>query len=1135
MAALYEAHIFYFLLGAGVTACGGGGGGDSSNNEGDGRGNDTSPNQFVFSSLSDLELNTQVTSNSITVNGIEIEVPISIDNGTYTINDLTATNQDSTVNEGDVVSITLSSSGEYSTANNATLTIGTVSATFSTHTRSIDNEPDGFSFQSLFGIPVGSQQTSNAITISGVDGNIPLSIENGEYSINGQEYKTEITSVSNGDEMRIRLTAANEYGLETIATLTAGNLQRSFSITTQTKDTTPDEFGFEPLLELKLSTPTDSNIVTITGIDAGTPVSIINGFFSINGSSFSPTDAFINSGDTIQIKANSPSQYGHTSTSYLTVGTLTKDFTLSTTNTPDFTPNSFTFTAQTQVEPETDTTSNSVVINGIDTKTPTSISNGQYSIGSGAFTSMSSTINNGDSVRVQFSSSSDFNTTTNTILTVGTVNQTFTLTTREKDTQPNAFSFTNKTDLETETTITSGTITLTGMDNDTEISIVGGEYQVNEGEFSSEASTVNNGDSVSLKVTTNEEFSTETMATLTVGSVNGTFSTTTRAKDTTASYTAPIAVTNAELNQAYNSGAIEFNDFDGEISLKLESIGNNDMNFYLNNSFYNVNYSTYYLNIKAGDSLRFTVQSSQDNEEAHGIQATGGNIDFAFLVTTKADAAPVVTRENRVMMDTAKVEFPDTIILGGDEALIFSFNESMQSDSLELEIDIADGCSSYSSVNFSDLEDCATLAWNESKTQLTIAPLEGTYWPMGESSVNFDIQGDGELGAVFDSRIKVMPLFETNHTASVVIGNDDMTSMRTYTASSTFIRQPSGLAYSDDIGLVITDTVYNRVLFFDGIPNNNDQEAIDVIGPDGFNRSDSGAGSIRLFEPTNVNIFNNEVIIADTSNHRVVTQLSSDQEDFGGGSFENKALGQHSLAHHDDKCGSRGLDTPTGVEKVIVNDEPYTLVADSFNRRIMLWKNHMDFNESAHLVLGQSSFDDCYSYGSTLAGLNFPSDVWSDGNKVIVADQRNHRVVFWDSWPEYSGQAADRLYGQQQEGHNSENWADSSTSSNDSDRLSFGMNYPTGLDSNGFGLCVADTQNNRVLVWNTLPESQLDNPDAYIGQVDTAGIDYNPNNITANTLRAPEACLFVDDKLLISDTGNRRVLIYNALNNVVNK
>lgn len=101
---------------------------------------------------------------------------------------------------------------------------------------------------------------------------------------------------------------------------------------------------------------------------------------------------------------------------------------------------------------------------------------------------------------------------------------------------------------------------------------------------------------------------------------------------------------------------------------------------------------------------------------------------------------------------------------------------------------------------------------------------------------------------------------------------------------------------------------------------------------------------------------------------------------------------------------------------------------------------------------------------------------------------------------------------------------------NNDDRIALGLNEPTGLDSNGFQLCVADTQNNRVLLWNALPKDQFDKPDAYIGQQDETGIEFKHWDRSAQTLSKPEACLFVENRLVISDTGNRRALIYNALN-----
>jgi hypothetical protein len=82
-----------------------------------------------------VALSTTVTSNTITVSGINAATPISITGGTYAINGEVYTSASGTVNNGDTVTVQLTSSGSYSTTTNATLTIGGVSDTFSSITQ----------------------------------------------------------------------------------------------------------------------------------------------------------------------------------------------------------------------------------------------------------------------------------------------------------------------------------------------------------------------------------------------------------------------------------------------------------------------------------------------------------------------------------------------------------------------------------------------------------------------------------------------------------------------------------------------------------------------------------------------------------------------------------------------------------------------------------------------------------------------------------------------------------------------------------------------------------------------------------------------------------------------------------------
>jgi N-acetylneuraminic acid mutarotase len=96
---------------------------------------DMTPDQFIFNYVTGVALNTVITSNTITVSGINVAVPISITGGKYSINGGSYTNASGTVNNGDKVTVQQTSSGSYSTTTVATLTIGGISDTFSVTTK----------------------------------------------------------------------------------------------------------------------------------------------------------------------------------------------------------------------------------------------------------------------------------------------------------------------------------------------------------------------------------------------------------------------------------------------------------------------------------------------------------------------------------------------------------------------------------------------------------------------------------------------------------------------------------------------------------------------------------------------------------------------------------------------------------------------------------------------------------------------------------------------------------------------------------------------------------------------------------------------------------------------------------------
>lgn len=98
-----------------------------------------------------------------------------------------------------------------------------------------------------------------------------------------------------------------------------------------------------------------------------------------------------------------------------------------------------------------------------------------------------------------------------------------------QDTTPDAFSFVDQTGAALSTAITSNSIIVSGINTAAAISISGGSYAINGAGFVSSSGSINNGDSVQVRLTSSANYSTTTHATLTIGGVSDTFSVTTLA------------------------------------------------------------------------------------------------------------------------------------------------------------------------------------------------------------------------------------------------------------------------------------------------------------------------------------------------------------------------------------------------------------------------------------------------------------------------------------------------------------------------------------------------------------------------------------------------------------------------------
>lgn len=96
------------------------------------------------------------------------------------------------------------------------------------------------------------------------------------------------------------------------------------------------------------------------------------------------------------------------------------------------------------------------------------------------------------------------------------------------DSTPNPFAFDARTGVASNTAVESNSVTITGIDIPTTVSITGGAYSIENSAFTDADGVITAGQSIRLRVTSSPSLSTATHATLTIGGVSAGFSVSTR-------------------------------------------------------------------------------------------------------------------------------------------------------------------------------------------------------------------------------------------------------------------------------------------------------------------------------------------------------------------------------------------------------------------------------------------------------------------------------------------------------------------------------------------------------------------------------------------------------------------------------
>lgn len=196
---------------------------------------DTTPDGFALVGVSSAGISSVVTSNAITVSGINstavppFTVPISVGSNssstfTYNINGGSYRSTPSTVINGDVVRVRVTTPSTYLTNIVGILTIGGISTSWAVGTRAapINTIPDPFVFNDIGNNEaLNTVITSNNVTLTGISSGQSavafISSGPGLFRVTRnnvvvRDYSAATTSVQNNDVISLRLTSPVNYG-----------------------------------------------------------------------------------------------------------------------------------------------------------------------------------------------------------------------------------------------------------------------------------------------------------------------------------------------------------------------------------------------------------------------------------------------------------------------------------------------------------------------------------------------------------------------------------------------------------------------------------------------------------------------------------------------------------------------------------------------------------------------------------------------------------------------------------------------------------------------------------------------------------------------------------------------------------
>jgi hypothetical protein len=328
--------------------------------------------------------------------------------------------------------------------------------------------------------------------------------------------------------------------------------------------------------------------------------------------------------------------------------------------------------------------------------------------------------------------------------------------------------------------------------------------------------------------------------------------------------------------------------------------------------------------------------------------------------------------------------------------------------------------------------------------------------------------------------------------------------------------------------IAIVDGLNSRVLIYNTIPTTNGAGADVVVGQSNMTSNSMGfvPSASNYIMPSSVTCAGDKLIVSDWMNNRVLIYNSIPTSN---GASADVVIGQPDMTSSTANNGGLGANTLSAPEGVY-SDGTRLFIVDNSNNRVLIYNSIPTSNgASANYVIGQPDMiSNVANNGGVGSGTLWrPTDVYSDGTKLFIADATNNRVLIYNSIPTSNGASANYVIGQPDMTSNTANNGGIKANS---------LNVPTSISGEGAKIAIGDINNARVLIYNTIPTSNGANADVVVGHSNfTIGSNSyfgNYRGPTASTINTPRGLFLYEDKLFVVDTYNSRLLIYNNRNSL---